>query len=81
MQPHWLIPRTQQCVHLASDESAEATREKLRNKAKKKRTQYHIPLSTFDRSKVDPFMKIQPPQFKWEKKINILMPPSTSEYS
>ncbi|KAG5040090.1 hypothetical protein JHK85_012566 [Glycine max] len=55
MQPHWLIPRTQQCVHLASDESAEATREKLRNKAKKKRTQDHIPLSTFDRSKASLF--------------------------
>jgi len=32
----------------ASDKSAKTTREKLKKKGKKKRTQDHIPLSTFD---------------------------------
>lgn len=49
MKPHWLTPETQQCVHPSlEEESAEATREKMKKQKKRKSTHDHIPLLTFD---------------------------------
>lgn len=49
-------------MHSTSEEGPESERAKLKKRDKKKSTQDHIPLLTFDRRKMDPPMEVQPQQ-------------------